>query len=356
MTTSLIFKQLFDQTSATFSYLLADVESRQAVFIDTVYEQHDRDLSLIRELKLELLACLETHCHADHVTGAWLLKYTTDCKIIASEYSGIEALDNKLAHGDQVKFGGHALTVISTPGHTNGCISFVTDDRSMVFTGDSLLIRGCGRTDFQQGSAKQLFHSIKDRLFALPDDCIIYPAHDYSGRTASMIGEEKEHNPRIGGYANENDFVGYMENMALPHPKKLEIAVPANLKAGRPADDQLPKQPDWGPVVISYSGVTEISPQWVASHRTELHVLDVRTAVETAEESTRIQGAQLIPINELRDRINEVPKNRPVVTICRAGKRSVLAANILRDAGWHKVANISGGLLRWQDEGLPVHT
>ena len=147
-----------------------------------------------------------------------------------------------------------------------------------------------------------------------------------------------------------------MENMALPHPKKLEIAVPANLKAGRPADDQLPKQPDWGPVVISYSGVTEISPLWVASHRTELHVLDVRTAVETAEESTRVQGAQLIPINELRDRINEVPKNRPVVTICRAGKRSVLAANILRDAGWHKVENISGGLLRWQDEGLPVHT
>ena len=356
MATSLIFKQLFDQTSATFSYLLADANSRQAVFIDTVYEQHERDLSLVRELELELLACLETHCHADHVTGAWLLKYTTDCEIMASEHSGIETLDRGLAHGDQIKFGAHALTVIQTPGHTNGCISFVIDDESMVFTGDSLLIRGCGRTDFQEGSAQKLFHSIKDGLFSLPDDCIVYPAHDYSGRTASTIGEEKRLNPRIGGQANENDFVGYLKNMQLPHPKQLEIAVPANIKAGRPEDDQLPKQPDWGPVVISYSGVTEISPQWVASHMSDFHILDVRTTVETEEESTRIQGAQLIPIHELRDRINEVPKNKPVLTICRSGKRSVLAVNVLREAGWQKVANISGGLLRWCEEGLPVTT
>lgn len=118
-------------------------------------------------------------------------------------------------------FGNRALTVIETPGHTNGCISFVTDDKLMVFTGDSLLIRGCGRTDFQEGSAKQLYHSIKDDLFTLPDDCIVYPAHDYSGRTASTIGEEKALNPRIGGQTNENDFVGYLENMQLPHSKNL---------------------------------------------------------------------------------------------------------------------------------------
>ena len=355
MAESLIFKQLFDQTSATFSYLLADADSGAAVFIDTVYERHERDLSLVRELELKLLACLETHCHADHVTGAWLMKHTTGCEIMASGQSNIEMLDRSLSQDSRVEFGAHALTVIETPGHTAGCISYLLEDESMIFTGDSLLIRGCGRTDFQQGSARKLFHSIKDRLFALPDRCIVYPAHDYSGRTASSIGEEKKFNPRIGGQANENDFVTYMDNMRLPHPMQLEFAVPANIKAGRPADDQLPAQPDWAPVVATYSGVLEISPQWVASHIHNIHILDVRTAVETAEESTRISGAQMIPLDELRDRIAEVPQNQPVMTLCRSGKRSVLAYTILREAGWPKVANISGGLLRWNEEGLPVN-
>jgi sulfur dioxygenase len=354
MTQSIIFKQLFDQASATFSYLLADKHSHQALFIDTVYEQHERDLSLLNELGLKLLACLETHCHADHVTGAWLLKHATGCQIMASEHSGIETLDRNLAHENRVEFGAHALTVIGTPGHTEGCISFFLDDESMLFTGDSLLIRGCGRTDFQQGSAQKLFHSIKDRLFVLPDECTVYPAHDYLGRTASSIGEEKRFNPRIGGQANENDFVGYMDNMQLPHPKKLKIAVPANMKAGRPEDNQLPEQPDWAPVVITYGGVLEISPQWVANHMNDVHILDVRTTIETEEESDRINGAQMIPIDVLRERISEIPQKKPIMTICRSGKRSVLAYSILKGAGWQKVANVNGGLLRWHEEGLPV--
>jgi glyoxylase-like metal-dependent hydrolase (beta-lactamase superfamily II)/rhodanese-related sulfurtransferase len=354
MTQSFVIKQLFDQTSATFSYLLADVKSRQALFIDTVYEQHERDLSLVRELELKLLACLETHCHADHVTGAWLLKHTTGCQIMASEHSGIELLDRKLAGCNRVEFGIHALIVIETPGHTDGCISFLLDDESMVFTGDSLLIRGCGRTDFQQGSAQKLFHSIKDKLFALPNECIVYPAHDYSGRTSSSIGEEKSFNPRIGGHANENDFVGYLDNMQLPHPRKLEIAIPANIKAGRPEENQLPKQPDWAPVVTTYGGVLEISPQWVASHMNDVHILDVRTTVETEEENTLIAGAQMIPIDKLRERINEIPQKIPIMTICRSGKRSALAFKILREAGYQKVANVNGGLLRWYEEGLPI--
>jgi len=224
----------------------------------------------------------------------------------------------------------------------------------MVFTGDSLLIRGCGRTDFQQGSASLLYRSITEGLFCLPDDCLVYPAHDYAGRTASSIGEEKQFNPRIGGQANENDFVGYMENMQLPHPKKLEIAVPANLKGGTPDESQLPKAPDWAPVVTTYSGVLEISPQWVAAHNNQVHILDVRTTAETNEENAKVAGAQLIPIDELRDRLAEVPTDIPIMTICRSGKRSVLAFSILKDAGWKEVANIQGGLLRWQREGLPV--
>ncbi len=355
MFAKLLFKQLYDETSSTYTYLLADPQSRECVLIDTVYEQHDRDNSLVRELGLTLLACLETHCHADHVTGGWLMKYTTGCELMASDASGIEPLDRRLKHGDEIKFGNYKLKVICTPGHTDGCVSYLLDDKSMVFTGDVLLIRGCGRTDFQQGSAAKMYHSIKEVLFSLPDSCIVYPAHDYSGRTASTIGEEKDLNPRIGGQANENDFVGFMENMQLPHPKALDIAVPANLKGGKPEDDQLPKAPDWAPVITTYSGVKEISPQWVAANLDKVHLLDVRTRVETEEESARLEGAQLIPINELRDRLDEVPMDKPVMTICRSGKRSVLAYDILKKAGVEKVANVNGGLLRWYAEGLPVN-
>jgi glyoxylase-like metal-dependent hydrolase (beta-lactamase superfamily II)/rhodanese-related sulfurtransferase len=307
---------------------------------------------LLQELELNLLACVETHCHADHVTGAWIMRHVLGGEIIASEQSGITALDRSLRDGEALEFGGHALSVIATPGHTSGCLSFVLDDQSMVFTGDSLLIRGCGRTDFQQGSAHDLYHSIKHKLFALPEACVVYPAHDYAGRTASSIGEEKRLNPRIGGQANETDFVGYLDNMRLPHPKKLAIAVPANLQAGRPSDDQIPRPPDWAPVVTTYGGIMEISPQWVAAHRDEVHILDVRTRHETSEELARIVNAQLIPIDELHARLGEVPKDKPVMTICRSGKRSVLAFTILRAAGWQRVASMKDGLLRWQAEGL----
>lgn len=351
---AILFRQLFDQTSATYSYLLADPQSRQALLIDPVFEQYERDIALIRELELRLLHTLETHCHADHVTGAWLIKQELGNGIIASRASGITALDRSLVEGDRVEFGGRHLEVLETPGHTNGCISLVMDDRSMVFTGDALLIRGCGRTDFQQGSASSLYQSITGKLFRLPDECLVYPAHDYAGRTVSTIGEEKRLNPRIGGGANETDFTGYMENMQVPHPRKLDIAVPANLEAGRPPEGKMPPKPDWAPVVTTYSGVQEVPPQWVAAHLQDVHVLDVRTRVETEEESTRLQGAQMIPINELRGRVDEVPGEKPVVTICRSGRRSVLAADILRKAGHDKVANVRGGFLEWYSEGLPV--
>lgn len=355
MPSTLLFKQLFDQPSGTYTYLLADPQSREAVLIDPVFEQFERDQSLVRELELKLLACIDTHCHADHVTGAWLMQHALGSRILAGARAGI-ANATPLHDGERVGFGMRSLAVLETPGHTDGCISLLLDGSQAVFTGDSLLIRGCGRTDFQQGSASRLYHSIRDRLFTLPDDCVVWPAHDYAGRTSSSIGEEKRLNPRIGGQANEDDFVGYMDNMQLPHPKKLDVAVPANLQSGRPADDQIPRPPEWAPVVATYGGILEISPQWVAAHRGEVHILDVRTAHETAEERARIRDAQLIPIDELRGRLDSVPRERPVMTICRSGKRSVLAFTILRDAGFMRVANIKGGLLQWQTEGLATDT
>ncbi len=349
----MFLRQLFDQRSGTYSYLLADETTRDAVLIDAVFEQHARDAALVRELGLKLRYVIDTHCHADHVTGAWLMKAELGAKIaLAGEYDAAN-VDVALKHGDVIRFGSEALEVRATPGHTAGCLSYVTADHRMVFTGDALLVRGAGRTDFQQGDACRLFRSIREQLFTLPDDCIVYPAHDYEGRTSSTIGEEKQHNPRIGGGAREEDFVGYMQNLALPHPKQLAVALPANLRSGEPEDGQRPVAPDWAPIVTTYAGLPEISPEWLAAHRDRVNVLDVRSPAEFDGELGHLEGAMLIPLDELRARVAEVPTDKPVVTVCQTGKRSGLAASILGKAGVAKVANLAGGMVRWRDLGLP---
>jgi sulfur dioxygenase len=193
MRPDLVFRQLFDATSSTYSYLLGDARTRQAVFIDTVFEQHARDRALVEELGLELTAAIDTHCHADHVTGAWLMQQATGCRIgVSGRYQPpIQGVDLPLDHGDRIAFGGRHLEVRATPGHTDGCLTLVTDDRSMAFTGDALLIRGTGRCDFQHGSAHALYRSITREIFTLPDACLVFPAHDYSGRTVSSVAEER---------------------------------------------------------------------------------------------------------------------------------------------------------------------
>jgi glyoxylase-like metal-dependent hydrolase (beta-lactamase superfamily II)/rhodanese-related sulfurtransferase len=349
----MLFRQLFDQASSTYTYLLADTSTGDAVLIDPVFEQHARDAALIRELGLTLRYTLDTHCHADHVTGAWRMKMALGSKVALARAYGAANVDAPLVHGDRVPFGAHALEVRATPGHTSGCLSFVTDDHSMVFTGDALLVRGAGRTDFQQGDAHALFKSIREQLFSLPDGCTVFPAHDYEGRTASTIDEERRCNPRIGGGAREEDFVGYMSNLGLPHPKQLAIAVPANMRSGEPEAGWSPPKPDWGPVVTTYAGVVEIAPEWVARHRDEVSVLDVRTQAEFDGELGHIEGSQLIPIDELRTRVAEVQRDKPIVAVCQTGKRSGLATTILRKAGIERVANIAGGMVRWRELGLP---
>jgi len=347
-------RQLFDQVSSTYTYLLADPTTREAVLIDCVFEQHTRDVALIRELGLKLRFTLDTHCHADHVTGAWLMKQAHGSTIGMARVYGAEFVDLPLAHGDVITFGSCSLEVRATPGHTNGCLSFVTADHTKVFTGDALLVRGAGRTDFQEGDAQTLFRSIQTQLFTLPDDCVVYPAHDYDGRTVSTIGEERVYNPRIGGGAREEDFVGYMRNLGLPHPKLLAIAVPANLRAGRPEDGAtLPGAPSWGPVIMTYAGVPEIAAEWVADHRSELVVLDVRSAAELDGELGHIEGAQHIPLDELRQRASELSAERPIAVVCQTGKRAALGTAILRAAGFARVANLAGGMARWRELGLP---
>jgi glyoxylase-like metal-dependent hydrolase (beta-lactamase superfamily II)/rhodanese-related sulfurtransferase len=356
MFANLVFRQLFDASSSTYTYLLGDPGTRQAVVIDTVFEQHLRDHALLRELRLELVAAVDTHCHADHVTGAWLMQQATGCGIgISRRYQpAVEGADLPLDHGSRVAFGGRHLEVRATPGHTDGCVTLVLDDQSIAFTGDALLIRGAGRCDFQGGNAHILYRSIVQQIFSLPDACLLFPGHDYSGRTVSSVAEERTHNPRIGGRADERDFVGFMENLNLPHPKQIDFALPANLRSGRPPDDSVPRAADWGPVRQTYAGLLEIEPEWVAEHLREVHVLDVRQSHEMQESLGRIAGAQLVPLNELKTRLGEIPRDKPVVAVCHAGMRSGQATVILRGAGVERAANLRGGMLLWSQLGLPT--
>eukprot|EP00518_Triparma_eleuthera_P007455 CAMPEP_0182469546 /NCGR_PEP_ID=MMETSP1319-20130603/17250_1 /TAXON_ID=172717 /ORGANISM="Bolidomonas pacifica, Strain RCC208" /LENGTH=757 /DNA_ID=CAMNT_0024669863 /DNA_START=121 /DNA_END=2394 /DNA_ORIENTATION=- len=231
----LIFRQLFDKESSTYTYLLGDSDTRQAILIDPVDVNAARDTKVAIDLGLKLRYGVNTHAHADHVTGTSavrdLLGRESSFKSVISAASGAKA-DIKVGHGDKIQFGGRHVTVRSTPGHTAGCVSFVLDDKTMVFTGDTLLIRGCGRTDFQEGSSKNLFKSVWRQLFTLPEDCIVYPGHDYKGMTSSTIGEEKSLNPRLGGSKTEAQFAKIMANLKLSTPKRLDEVLPKNMNCG----------------------------------------------------------------------------------------------------------------------------
>jgi sulfur dioxygenase len=226
----MIFRQLFDTDSSTYTYLLADPVSRQAALIDPVVEQTERDLTLVKELGLTLTHVLETHVHADHVTAAGLLREQTGCQVVASA-RGASCASVHVRHGDDVRVGGLTFRVLATPGHTDDSVSYLIGDR--VFTGDALLVRGNGRTDFQNGNAGQLYDSITQILFALPDETLVYPAHDYKGRTVTTLSEEKRFNPRLAG-KDRAAFIQLMAGLNMPPPKKIDIAVPANRACGLP--------------------------------------------------------------------------------------------------------------------------
>jgi glyoxylase-like metal-dependent hydrolase (beta-lactamase superfamily II)/rhodanese-related sulfurtransferase len=356
----LIFRQLFDAASSTYTYLLGDSASGEAVLIDPVFENERRDLALLRELGLRLVATLDTHVHADHVTAAWLLKQRCGSQILLSENAGAANADRLLKHGDKVGFGSRHLAVRATPGHTSGCLSYVLDDHSMAFTGDSLLIRGCGRTDFQQGSPAKLFRSVKEQILSLPAACLLYPAHDYRGLTVTSVGEERRFNPRLGGDVDASDFAGYMNNLGLPHPKLMDIAVPANLRCGQPdAMSTLSVEPGWAPLTCNFAGVWEIQPtalqeRIAGSGSDDTQVIDVREPAEFTDVLGHIHGARLLPLSQLAARTVEIERDRPVVTVCRSGARSAQATVLLQKAGYTQVANLAGGMLRWRAEALPV--
>lgn len=225
-----IFYQLFENESSTYTYLLADTESKEAIIIDPVFETRERDLKLIEELGLKLKYVLETHVHADHITSSSEIRKRTGALIGLSDAYEMSCPDIRLHEGKELTFGPYKIEVIHTPGHTHGCLTYKIDN--MIFTGDVLLVRGCGRTDFQQGSSEKLFHSVREKLFKLPDDTIVYPAHDYKGYTKSTIGMEKKFNPRLNLEVGKEKFIDIMTNLNLPYPQKIKEAVPANLQCG----------------------------------------------------------------------------------------------------------------------------
>jgi sulfur dioxygenase len=352
----MIFRQLFDPQSSTYTYLLADEGSRQALLVDPVFEQVRRDAALVEELGLRLAWTLETHVHADHVTGAWLLRERLGSRIALSADSGAEGADRWLRDGDRVEFGKRWVETRATPGHTDGCVTYVVDDERAALTGDALLIRGCGRTDFQQGSPDVLYRSVHERIFSLPDTCLLYPGHDYRGLTVTSVGEEKLYNPRLGGQILREDFVGCMKHLGLAHPKQMDIAVPANLRCGRP-QEQAPAMAggqDWAPLTYTFAGIWEVQPQWLEEHLREVQVLDVREPGEFNGSLGHVAGAVLIPLGALTERAAELSRERPIVAVCRSGARSAQATVLLAKAGFERVANLSGGMLRWRAQRYPV--
>ena len=351
----LVFRQLVDPPSSTYTYLLADSRTSEAVLIDPVFEQARRDAALICELNLRLACTLETHCHADHVTGAWMLKREFGSQIAVSKACGAEGADRLVAHGDRIDFGSRHLRVRATPGHTNGCVTYVLDDESMAFTGDCLLVRGSGRTDFQEGDPRSMYQSVHTQIFTLPQDCLLYPAHDYRGLTVTSVREERRFNPRLGGEIGEEDFIGYMNNLNLPHPRRIAVAVPANLTCGRPESEAAsPATPAWAPLTFTFAGIWEIQPQSLEEADPGVQVIDVREPGEFTGSLGRIESATLIPLGELLRRTDEIDRKRPVVAVCRSGARSAQAVVILAKAGFTDVANLAGGMLRWRAEGHPV--
>lgn len=227
---TVILRQLFDYTTWTYTYVVFDGHSGEGILIDGVKEQIDRDRSIISELGVELKYILDTHVHADHITSSGLLRQESNAKVVLGQGTEVECADILLKDGESIQFGAYSVKAIATPGHTSGCTSYYVE--GMVFTGDALLIRGCGRTDFQQGNPEKLYESITQKLFTLPDETLVYPAHDYKGRMVSSIGEEKRYNPRAGQGKSKGEFVEIMNNLNLAKPKKIEEAVPANLTCG----------------------------------------------------------------------------------------------------------------------------
>ena len=354
----MLFRQLFDPETSTYTYLLADEERREAVIIDPVRDQLERDVQLIQELGLTLVYSLETHIHADHITASGSLRRRLGAKTVTSRHGGAACSDMMIDDGDVLRFGKYEIEVRATPGHTNGCVTYVVPGQKMAFTGDALLIRGSGRTDFQQGDAHKLYHSVHEKIFTLSDDTVLYPGHDYKGRTATTVGEEKKYNPRLGAGKTEQEFVAIMEHLNLAKPKKIDEAVPANLACGitddGTANGEARPERAWAPIVRTPMGVPEVGAGWVKEHGSDARLIDVREPHEYGDALGHVENTELVPLASVTAAATLWNREQPIVLICRSGGRSGRAALDLERMGFKRIASMAGGMQAWNTQGFPV--
>jgi sulfur dioxygenase len=344
----MIFRQLFDSVSCTYSYLLASRRGGEALIIDPVLEKVDRYLKLMEELDLHLVKAVDTHLHADHITGLGALRDRTRCITVMGEQSKVDVVSMRVGDGDRLGVEGLSLDVIYTPGHTDDSYSYAMGDR--VFTGDTLLIRGTGRTDFQNGDARMQYESLQ-RLLRLPDDTMVFPAHDYKGDMVSTIAEERRCNPRLQ-VKDADDYAALMDSLHLPNPKMMDVAVPANMRQGLLQADSARR----GWAVSAAEAETLVGTHGVT-------LIDLRERSER-ERHGEIPGSLHVPYPELQESIGTggvlhelaTATGRRLLFYCAFGERSAMAVQAAQDAGLGTACHIEGGMGAWvKVAGRPVN-
>jgi sulfur dioxygenase len=343
----MIFRQLFDATSGTYTYLLASRPGGEALIIDPVLERVERYLQLVRELDLRLVKAVDTHLHADHITGLGALRDRTHCITVMGERTHADVVSMRVAEGDRIDIEGLRLRVLYTPGHTDDSYSFLLADR--VFTGDTLLIRGTGRTDFQNGDPRAQYDSIFNKLLKLPDETLVYPAHDYKGDTVSTIGEEKFFNPRLK-VKSLDEYVDLMNNLKLPNPKMMDVAVPANMQVGMRQE------------AIARAGwAVSAAAARALVGRSDAALVDLREKSER-EKHGIIPGSLHAPYPDLAGHLAAggmlselaAATGKRIVFYCAFGERSAMAVQAAQDAGIKTACHIEGGIDAWKKADGPL--
>ena len=343
----MIFRQLFDANSGTYTYLLASRRGGEALIVDPVLEKVDRYLGLIRELDLRLVKAVDTHLHADHITGLGALRDSTHCITVMGEQSSVDVVSMRLSDGDMLRIEGIELEAIYTPGHTDDSYSFRMQDR--VFTGDTLLIRGTGRTDFQNGCPRMQYESIFNRLLRLPDETMVFPAHDYKGDTVSTIGEEKRCNPRLQvGCVDE--YIALMNGLNLSNPKMMDIAVPANKHQGL-AQEEIAR--------LGWAVDAARAQTMVGCKDTVL--VDLREKTERQKHGS-IPGSLHAPYSDLEENIQSggmlfelaTATDRRLLFYCAFGERSAMAVRAAHEVGLKSACHVHGGIDAWKKAGGPL--
>ena len=343
----MIFRQMFDSLSCSYTYLIASRRGGEALIIDSVLDKVDRYIQLLAELDLKLVKAVDTHVHADHITGMGALRDRTRCITVMGEQSAVDVVSMRVSEGERIEIEGLSLEAIYTPGHTDDSYCFLMDDR--VFTGDTLFIRGTGRTDFQHGDPASQYDSLFGKLLKLPDETLVYPGHDYKGDTVSTIGEEKAHNPRLQ-VSSVDQYVEIMNNLNLPNPKLMDVAVPANLKVGLSQDEIEAR---------GWSLTCEAAIDLLGAQ--DLVLVDLRDRSER-ERHGEIPGSVHAAYPDLDENVSSggmlhvlaAATGKRLVFYCAYGERSAMAVQCAREAGLTNVCHIKGGLDAWKRATGPL--